>query len=74
MGLKEIKVHSTFFNHLFAPRYTFLNWVADHNADEDLRVLLKSVMGTVPFIDEILVAYENENNVFPFCFASISKL
>jgi hypothetical protein len=63
MGLREIKVHSTFYNHQFAPGYSFLHWVADHNADEDLRVLLKSVMGTMPFVDEILVGYENENNV-----------
>lgn len=63
MGLREIKVHSTFYNHQFSPGYSFLHWVVDHNADEDLRVLLKSVMGTMPFVDEILVSYENENNV-----------
>jgi len=62
LGLREIKVHSTFYNHNFSPNYSFLHWIADHSADEDLRALLKSVMSTLPFADEILVAYEKENN------------
>jgi len=63
IGMREIKVNSTFYNHQFAPNYTFLHWISDHNADEDLRILLKSVMGSVPFVDEILVKYENDNGI-----------
>jgi hypothetical protein len=63
MGLREIKMHSTFFNHLFAPNYTFGHWLADYRVDDDLRTLFKGVMSTIPFVDEILLSYEQENDL-----------
>ena len=61
-GIRQIKILSSFYNHEFVKGYTFLNWVIDNNADLDLRTLLKSVMGTAPFIDQIISEYQTRTN------------
>lgn len=61
-GVREIKILSTFYNHEFAPNYTYVNWLSDSTADDDLKTLLKSVLGSVPFVDDILTQYQVENN------------
>ena len=63
IGIREIKIHSTFYGHEFSPNYRYFNWLDDRRADEDLRTLLKSILGTVPFIDDIFTEYEAENNL-----------
>lgn len=57
-GVRELKVHSTFYNHQFAPGYTFLSWIADNTADEEKRTLLNSVLNTTPYCDDIILNYE----------------
>lgn len=58
---KEIKIHSSFFSSEFAENYNFLQWLSDEHVDTDLRTLLKSVIGSVPYIDLIIEEYEEQN-------------
>jgi len=61
VGIKEVKIHSSFYAHEFAPGYSFFNVIGDDRLDADLRTLLKSVVGIVPYVDELLKQYEAEN-------------
>ncbi len=62
IGVKEIKIHSSFYNHEFAPGYYFINWLDDRHVDKDLRTLLKGALGIVPFVDDMFKQYEKDNN------------
>jgi hypothetical protein len=64
-GISEIKIASSFYNHLFAPNYRYYNWLEDNKKtiDSDLRTLLKSILGTTPVVDEILDTYQRENEL-----------
>jgi len=62
-GIREIKIDNNFFNHQFAPGYSFYQWMEDKRADEDLRTLLKGVLGSLPFVEDIFETYEQQHGV-----------
>lgn len=53
-GLRDIRTPAELYGYNFAPDYSIYNWFGDNRADEDLRTLLKSVLGTLPYIEELL--------------------
>lgn len=62
LGVRDVKIMSTFYSHEFSPNYLFANWLGDHNADADLRTLINSIFGTTPFIEDFHNQYEVSNN------------
>lgn len=59
-GIREIKISDNFYTYLLAPGYTFNHWLGDNRADEDLKTLLKNVLGTLPYINQIFEDYQRE--------------
>jgi hypothetical protein len=58
LGITEVKVHSSFNNHEFAPGYFFFNWYSDGKLDSDLKQLILDMLTTMPYSDEILRQFE----------------
>jgi len=61
MGVRQVKIHSSFNNHEFAPGYSFNTWYTDRSTDSDLRQLLLDALTTTPYADDILTQYEQDN-------------
>src|SRR5580658_5177979 len=54
LGIKEIKIHSSFHIHEFAPGFFFQSWLSDRRTKSDIRTLLLDMLTTSPSTDEML--------------------
>ncbi|NTS43034.1 hypothetical protein HRG84_19265 [Flavisolibacter sp. BT320] len=61
-GVRDIRTPEGLYGHSLAPNYTIYNWFEDNRADEDLRTLFKSVLGTLPNIEDLLDEYQRTTN------------
>ena len=61
-GVTDIVIGQNFYEHQFTTQYYYYNWIKDKRPDEDLKTLLKSVIGSVFPVENILIQYEKENN------------
>ena len=60
LGIKEVKIPSSFHEHQFADGYFFASWLWDKHTDSDIKTLLLDMLTTTPSTDEILEQFGND--------------
>ena len=63
MGFKEFKTTAAFLTYPLAPGYVIHDWLFDPMVDREVRALVRTKVSKSPYIDELVVQKDKNNNL-----------
>jgi hypothetical protein len=58
-GFTDLKTTENLMGNYIAPEYTLAKWMEDNEVDQEMRLLFKSVALRSPFVQELILVYED---------------